>query len=152
VTEVVQRLVDVGIPVMGHLGVTPQSVNQQSGYRQRGTNPRDAEILFNDALALQAAGAFAVVLESIPRELAARVTAALDVPTIGIGAGPDCDGQVLVSSDLLGLHDKIPPFAKKYANLADTIVTAVRAYVDEVRAGSSPADVRPQAGSGEPTP
>ena len=102
VIDVVRRLVDVGIPVMGHLGVLPQSVNQQSGYRQRGRDAREAELIFNDALALQDAGAFAVVLEAIPSELAARITAALDVPTVGIGAGPDCDGQVLVSSDLLG--------------------------------------------------
>jgi 3-methyl-2-oxobutanoate hydroxymethyltransferase len=143
VTDVVRRLVDVGIPVMGHLGVTPQSVNQQSGYRQRGANPRDAEMIFNDALALQGAGAFAVVLESIPADLAARVTAALEVPTIGIGAGPECDGQVLVSSDLLGLHDKVPPFAKKYVDLADVVVDAVRAFVEDVRAGTSSAPVRP---------
>jgi 3-methyl-2-oxobutanoate hydroxymethyltransferase len=136
ITEVVGRLVDVGIPVMGHLGVTPQSVNQQSGYRQRGGNPRDAEIIFNDALALQAAGAFALVLESIPADLAARITATLDIPTVGIGAGPDCDGQVLVSSDVLGLHDRIPPFAKKYADLADVITKAVRAFVEDVRAPS----------------
>ncbi len=136
VTEVVARLVDVGIPVMGHLGVTPQSVNQQSGYRQRGGNPRDAEILFEDALALQAAGAFAVVLESIPSDLAARVTSALQVPTVGIGAGPECDGQVLVTSDLLGLHDRIPPFATKYADLADVITKAARAFVEDVRASA----------------
>ena len=153
VTEVVRRLVDVGIPVMGHLGVTPQSVNQQSGYRQRGGNPRDAEIIFNDALALQGAGAFAVVLESIPSDLAARVTAELDVPTIGIGAGPDCDGQVLVSSDLLGLHDKVPPFAKKYADLTDIIVGAARAFVEDVRNGTSIAPNRTQhVSSLEPPP
>ena len=137
VIDVVRRLVDVGIPVMGHLGVLPQSVNQQSGYRQRGRDPREAERIFNDARALQEAGAFAVVLEAIPSELAARITAALDVPTVGIGAGPDCDGQVLVISDLLGLHDKVPPFAKKYANLADVIVNAARAFVADVQATSS---------------
>jgi 3-methyl-2-oxobutanoate hydroxymethyltransferase len=136
VIDVVRRLVDVGIPVMGHLGVTPQSVNQQSGYRQRGGNPRDAEMIFNDALALQEAGAFAIVLESIPHDLAARATAALEVPTIGIGAGPECDGQVLVSSDLLGLHDRVPPFATKYVDLSEIIVNAVRAFVEDVRAGS----------------
>jgi 3-methyl-2-oxobutanoate hydroxymethyltransferase len=152
VTDVVGRLVDVGIPVMGHLGVTPQSVNQQSGYRQRGGNPHDAEIIFNDALALQSAGAFAVVLESIPSDLAARVTAALDVPTIGIGAGPDCDGQVLVISDVLGLHEKVPPFAKKYVDLADVIVNAARAFVDDVRAGNpiAPPVRLPPVSSGEP--
>ena len=137
VIDVVRRLVDVGIPVMGHLGVLPQSVNQQSGYRQRGRDPREAERIFNDARALQEAGAFAVVLEAIPSELAANITAALDVPTVGIGAGPDCDGQVLVVSDLLGLHDKVPPFAKKYANLAEVIVNAARAFVADVQATSS---------------
>ena len=137
VIEVVRRLVDVGIPVMGHLGVLPQSVNQQSGYRQRGRDPREAELIFNGARALQEAGAFAVVLEAIPSELAGNITAALEVPTIGIGAGPDCDGQVLVVSDLLGLHEKVPPFAKKYANLADVIVNAARAFVADVQATSS---------------
>jgi 3-methyl-2-oxobutanoate hydroxymethyltransferase len=137
VVEVVRRLVDVGIPVMGHLGVLPQSVNQQSGYRQRGRDPLEAERILHDALALQEAGAFAVVLEAIPPDLAARITASLEVPTVGIGAGPDCDGQVLVVSDLLGLHDKVPPFAKKYANLADVIVNAVRAFVRDVHATSS---------------
>jgi 3-methyl-2-oxobutanoate hydroxymethyltransferase len=137
VVEVVRRLVDVGIPVMGHLGVLPQSVNQQSGYRQRGRDPREAELIFNDALSLQNAGAFAVVLEAIPADLAGKITAALEVPTIGIGAGPECDGQVLVVSDLLGLHDKVPPFAKKYANLAEVIVNAARAFVADVQATSS---------------
>jgi 3-methyl-2-oxobutanoate hydroxymethyltransferase len=148
VTDVVRRLVDVGIPVMGHLGVTPQSVNQQSGYRQRGSDEREAETIFNDALALQGAGAFAVVLEAVPSDLAARITAAIDVPTVGIGAGPDCDGQVLVSSDLLGLHDRVPPFATKYADLAGVIVTAVRAYVEDVRTGSSSEARRSPGGGG----
>jgi 3-methyl-2-oxobutanoate hydroxymethyltransferase len=141
VTEVLRRLVDVGIPVMGHLGVLPQSVNQQSGYRQRGSDAHEAELIFNDALALQDAGAFAVVLEAIPAPLAAKITAELDVPTVGIGAGPGCDGQVLVSSDLLGLHDKIPPFAKRYVNLSETIVSAARAFVEDVRA-STPSRAR----------
>lgn len=138
VLDVVRRLVDVGIPVMGHLGVTPQSVNQQSGYRRRGTDPREAELIFNDALALQEAGAFAVVLEAVPSELAATITAALAVPTVGIGAGRECDAQVLVSSDMLGLHEKVPPFAKKYVDLADIIVKATRAYVADIQAGSAP--------------
>jgi len=137
VTDVVRRLVDVGIPVMGHLGVLPQSVNQQSGYRQRGGDAREADLIFTDALALQDAGAFALVLEAIPADLAAKLTAELAVPTIGIGAGPDCDGQVLVSSDLLGLHDRIPPFAKRYANLSEVIVNAARAFVEDVREASS---------------
>lgn len=153
VIDVVRRLVDVGIPVMGHLGVLPQSVNQQSGYKQRGREAHEAELIFNDALALQDAGAFAVVLEAIPSELAARITAALDVPTVGIGAGPDCDGQVLVSSDLLGLHDKVPPFAKKYANLADTIIDAARAFVADVQATASTSAARPpQPRTGETKP
>src|SRR5688572_1288899 len=137
VTEVVRRLVDVGIPVMGHLGVLPQSVNQQSGYRQRGGDVREAELIFEDALALQEAGIFALVLEAIPDELAVTITAGVDIPTIGIGAGPGCDGQVLVSSDLLGLHDRIPPFAKRYANLSETIVSAARAFVEDVRSSAS---------------
>jgi 3-methyl-2-oxobutanoate hydroxymethyltransferase len=141
VTEVVRRLVDVGIPVMGHLGVLPQSVNQQSGYRQRGSDAREAELIFNDALAVQDAGVFAVVLEAIPAPLAAKITAELDVPTVGIGAGPHCDGQVLVSSDLLGLHDRIPPFAKRYVNLSETIISAARAFVEDVRA-SAPSRAR----------
>ena len=137
VTDVVGRLVDVGIPVMGHLGVLPQSVNQQSGYRQRGADSREADLIFNDALALRDAGIFALVLEAMPADLAAKITGSLDVPTIGIGAGPHCDGQVLVTTDILGLHDKIPPFAKRYANLAETIVNAARAFVEDVRATSS---------------
>lgn len=137
VTDVARRLVDVGIPVMGHLGVLPQSVNQQSGYRQRGGDAREADLIFTDALALQDAGVFALVLEAIPADLAAKLTAELAVPTIGIGAGPACDGQVLVSSDLLGLHDRIPPFARRYANLSEVIVNAARAFVEDVREASS---------------
>jgi 3-methyl-2-oxobutanoate hydroxymethyltransferase len=143
VVDVVRRLVDVGIPVMGHLGVLPQSVNQQSGYRQRGGEEREAELIVNDALALQDAGAFALVLEAVPADLAARITSALEIPTIGIGAGPHCDGQVLVVSDVLGLHDKIPPFARRYANLAESIVNAARAFADDVKSGRG---VAPQAG------
>jgi 3-methyl-2-oxobutanoate hydroxymethyltransferase len=138
VLDVVRRLVDVGIPVMGHLGVLPQSVNQQSGYRQRGASAAEADRIHADASALADAGAFAVVLEAIPSELAARITAAVAVPTIGIGAGPDCDGQVLVTSDLLGLHDKIPPFARKYVDLSEVIVNAVRAFAADVRNASTP--------------
>jgi len=139
VLETVARLVDVGIPTMGHLGVLPQSVHQLSGYRQRATAPADAEILLADALALEAAGSFAIVLESIPAALAAKVTAALRIPTIGIGAGPDCDGQILVSHDMLGLFNRfVPPFVTQYAQLALTIEAATRAYVDDVRRGRHP--------------
>ena len=139
VLETVARLVDVGIPTMGHLGLLPQSVHQLGGYRQRATAPADAEILLADALALEAAGSFAVVLEAIPPALAKRVTAALRIPTIGIGAGADCDGQILVSHDMLGLFNRfVPPFVTQYAQLAVTIEAATRAYVDDVRRGRHP--------------
>jgi 3-methyl-2-oxobutanoate hydroxymethyltransferase len=130
---VVRRLVEVGIPVMGHIGLVPQSVHQLGGYRQRGVHPPEADALVADALALQDAGAFAVVIESVPAELAGRITRQLDIPTIGIGAGPDCSGQVLVSYDMLGLLDDSPPFAKVYARLAETIVSAAASYLDDVR-------------------
>lgn len=143
--EVVHRLVDVGIPVMGHLGVLPQSVHQMGGYGKRGANPQEADALLTDAVALERAGAFAIVLESIPSELARTVTATVGVPTIGIGAGPHCDGQILVSYDMLGLFDRVPPFVKQYARLADTIVTATQEYIDDVHAGRYPAAAAPIA-------
>jgi 3-methyl-2-oxobutanoate hydroxymethyltransferase len=139
VLDIVTRLVAVGIPVMGHLGLLPQSVHQLSGYAQRATDPEDAEVLLDDALALEAAGAFAVVLESIPASVAARVTARLRIPTIGIGAGAECDGQILVSHDMLGLFDRfVPPFVTQYAQLAVTIESATRAYIEDVRRGRHP--------------
>ena len=136
VAEAVRRLTDVGIQVMGHLGLTPQSVHRLGGYRQQARMEHDAEKLLADSQALERAGAFAVVLESIPVDVARAVTAELSIPTIGIGAGPYCDGQVLVSYDALGLSEEfVPPFAKQYASLADDIVEAVRAYAEEVRDG-----------------
>ena len=136
VVDVVKRLVDVGVPVMGHLGLLPQSVHQAGGYVRQATNQRAAEALLVDAAALEEAGAFALVLEAIPSDVARAVTASLTIPTIGIGAGPDCDGQVLVSSDMLGLFDgHVPSFVKQYAHLRDTVVTAAQAYIDEVRSG-----------------
>jgi 3-methyl-2-oxobutanoate hydroxymethyltransferase len=139
ILNAVHRLVEVGIPVLGHLGLQPQSVHQMSGYRKRGVAPEEAEAIREDAVALEAAGAFAVVLESIPATLAADITRRLSIPTIGIGAGPDCDGQVLVSYDMLGLLDgDVPPFVKQYANLAKTIESAAAAYVEDVRAGRFP--------------
>ena len=139
VLEVVRRLVDVGIPVMGHLGLLPQSVHQLGGYGQRGTRPGEVDALVDDAGALEQAGAFAVVLEAIPSDVARLVTARVGIPTIGIGAGPHCDGQILVSYDMLGLFDRcIPSFVKQYARLADTVVTATQAYIDDVRAGRYP--------------
>jgi 3-methyl-2-oxobutanoate hydroxymethyltransferase len=139
IIEAVRRLVDVGIPVMGHLGLLPQSVHQLGGYGKRGKDPQEIDRLHVDADALQDAGAFAVVLEMIPSDLAGKITAHLDIPTIGIGAGPDCDGQILVSHDMLGLVDRfVPSFVKPYANLAGTIVDAARTYVNDVRTGSFP--------------
>jgi 3-methyl-2-oxobutanoate hydroxymethyltransferase len=139
VLDVVRRLVDIGIPVMGHVGVQPQSVHRLGGYAKRGTQPQDADAILADAEALEQAGAFAVVLESISAELARTVTARVGIPTIGIGAGPDCDGQVLVSYDMLGLFDQAPSFVKRYAQLGDEIVSATEAYIEDVQAGRYPA-------------
>ena len=139
VLDVVRRLVDVGIPVMGHLGLQPQSVRRVGRYVKQATRPEEADALVSDAISLQDAGAFAIVLESIPEEVARAATASVDIPTIGIGAGPECDGQILVSSDMLGLFDRfVPSFVKQYAKLAGTIDAAVRAYVDDVHAGRYP--------------
>lgn len=148
VRDAVQRMVDVGIPVMGHLGLQPQSVNQVGGHVKRATRPQDADALIADALALQDAGAFAVVLESIPEEVARDATAALAIPTIGIGAGVHCDGQVLVSYDMLGLYDRfVPSFVKQYARLADTVSAATAEYVEDVRAGRYPPSLSDVAGA-----
>jgi len=130
----VHRLVEAGIPVMGHLGLTPQSVNQLGGMRVQGRRANQARCLIEDALALEEAGAFAVVLELVPAELSAEISSRLRVPTIGIGAGPGCDGQVQVWHDILGLYtDFVPRHARRYANLADTIGAALRQYAAEVR-------------------
>jgi 3-methyl-2-oxobutanoate hydroxymethyltransferase len=146
--EVVRRLVDVGIPVMGHLGLLPQSVHQMGGYAKRGTQPEEFDAILADATALETAGAFAIVLEAIPAALARAVTARVTVPTIGIGAGPDCDGQVLVSYDMLGLFDKfVPSFVKQYARLGDDVVSATQAYIDDVRAGRYPQAPKAVAGT-----
>jgi 3-methyl-2-oxobutanoate hydroxymethyltransferase len=124
---------------MGHLGLQPQSVHQLGGYGKRGSEPREAAVLVDDAVALEQAGAFAIVLEAIPAELASTVTKRVGVPTIGIGSGADCDGQVLVSYDMLGLFDgQVPSFVKQYADLAKTVTAAVRAYADDVRTGAYP--------------
>ncbi|HEX5632833.1 MAG TPA: 3-methyl-2-oxobutanoate hydroxymethyltransferase, partial [Gemmatimonadales bacterium] len=140
----VRRMVEVGIPVMGHLGLRPQSVHQMGGYHRQAVQREDIEALVEDAHALERAGAFAVVLEAVGHDAARQVTAAIGIPTIGIGAGPHCDGQVLVSPDLLGLFDgPIPPFAKQYVRLADEIVSAAKAYADDVRAGRFPEVARP---------
>jgi 3-methyl-2-oxobutanoate hydroxymethyltransferase len=136
IIDTAKRLVDIGVPVMGHLGLTPQSVHQLGGFRPQGRDSEAAEKLVNDAEFLEKAGVFAIVLESIPADLAGRVTSSLKIPTIGIGAGTQCDGQVLVINDVLGLSDgPIPPFAKQYAQLAETILSSARAYIEDVRAG-----------------
>ncbi|MGC9951709.1 MAG: 3-methyl-2-oxobutanoate hydroxymethyltransferase [Bryobacteraceae bacterium] len=138
--EVASRLVEAGIPVMGHLGLLPQHVHQLGGFRQQARLHADAEQLLADAQALEEAGAFAVVLESIPASVAEAVTADLHIPTIGIGAGPHCDGQVLVSFDILGLsQDATPPFVRRYADLGEQTVAAAMAYADDVRTGRFPA-------------
>jgi 3-methyl-2-oxobutanoate hydroxymethyltransferase len=135
IADTAKRLVEIGVPVMGHLGLTPQSVHQLGGFRPQGRQSEAAERLLKDAELLEKAGVFAIVLESIPPDLAARVTQSVKVPTIGIGAGAQCDGQVLVSYDALGLSEAAPPFAKQYAQLSEGIVAAARAYIEDVRAG-----------------
>jgi 3-methyl-2-oxobutanoate hydroxymethyltransferase len=142
--ETVQRLVDIGIPVMGHLGLTPQSVHKLGGYRQQARAEHEASRLVEDAQALEQAGAFSVVLESIPSEVAAAVTAAVSIPTIGIGAGPHCDGQVLVCYDAFGLFEgPVPPFVKQYARLGELLAAAAAAYAEDVREGRYPAQEQP---------
>ena len=137
--ETVRALVDRGIPVMGHLGLTPQSVHTLGGYRVQGREPEVAGRLLADAKALEEAGACSIVLELMPADLAARISAALTIPTIGIGAGPGCDGQVLVLHDMLGLNDLFnPKFLKRFAELGEVVRSAVRTYADEVRDGRYP--------------
>ena len=139
--EVVHRLVECGIPVMGHIGLTPQSVHQLSGFKVQGKTPESAIRLVKDACALADAGAFAIVLESIPTPLAKIITRRASVPTIGIGAGPYCDGQVQVISDLLGLFtDFVPKHAKQYAKLGDIIKKATSDYIGEVQGGTFPTE------------
>jgi len=133
------RLVEAGIPVMGHLGLIPQSVNQLGGYRRQARSKGDAERLLEDARALERAGVFAIVLECIPAEVARGVTAELGIPTIGIGAGPYCDGQVLVSHDALGLTaDGAPSFVKQFAHLGALVTEGAKAYIHEVKEGRFP--------------
>ena len=135
----VRRIVEAGIPVVGHIGLTPQSVHAVGGFRVQGRGDAGAEKLMADALAIQEAGAFCVVLEMVPAELAAEVTAALDIITIGIGAGVGCDGQVLVCNDLLGFDSSFKPrFVKRFAELEAPMIDAVSEYVSEVRDGSFP--------------
>lgn len=139
--ELIHRLVEAEVPVMGHVGLTPQSLHALGGFKVQGKTAEAAEQLLRDARAVEAAGAFSIVLEAVPRELAAQVTRELRIPTIGIGAGPECDGQVLVIHDLLGLHfGRQPKFARRYANLVETISQAVGQYCADVRSGAFPTD------------
>lgn len=130
--KTVAQLVQAGIPVLGHVGLTPQSIHQV-GLRQQGKTEETGEKILLEAIALEEAGAFSIVLEHIPAQLALQITQKLTIPTIGIGAGPHCDGQVLVTSDLLGLSERLPPFAKTYANLRETIAQAVQNFSQDVR-------------------
>ncbi len=139
VAHQVEELAAAGVPVMGHLGLTPQSVHAFGGFRVQGRG-EDGERLLHDAKTLEAAGAFAIVLEGIPAPLASRITDSLHVPTIGIGAGPDCDAQVLVWQDMAGLSARSPKFAKRYADLAGVLRNAVTEFADEVAGGSFPTE------------
>jgi 3-methyl-2-oxobutanoate hydroxymethyltransferase len=135
----VRALVDIGIPVMGHLGLTPQSVHALGGYRVQGRDEATAERLKADAKTLEEAGAFSIVLELVPAPLASQITKSLTIPTIGIGAGPACDGQVLALPDMLGLNDRFSAkFVKRYAALAEDVREAVKLYAAEVREGRYP--------------
>jgi 3-methyl-2-oxobutanoate hydroxymethyltransferase len=141
--ETVRRLVQIGIPVVGHIGLTPQSINQLSGYKVQGKTPEAAERLIEDAVALQQAGAFAIVLETIPAPLAKLISQRVTIPTIGIGAGADCDGQVLVWHDLLSYHTSfltqhLPRHVKEYAKVGEDMQRAIEAYASEVRSGAFP--------------
>lgn len=155
VAEHVHRIVSAGIPVMGHVGLMPQSVHAMGGFKVQGKAMDDADRIVRDARALEDAGCYSIVIEGVPADVAARVTEAVAVPTIGIGAGPHCDGQVLVCYDFLGMFRGMrPKFVKRYAELGDQIVDATRKYVDEVRSGAFPAPehsfgmkiVQPKAG------
>jgi 3-methyl-2-oxobutanoate hydroxymethyltransferase len=141
VAEKVKRIVECGIPVMGHIGLTPQSIHQFGGFKMQGKTPEAAANLLEDAKVLEQAGAFAIVLETIPAQLGRLITDKTAVPTIGIGAGPDCDGQVQVINDILGsFSDFVPKHAKQYVKLTDIISKAVSQYRDEVKAGKFPAE------------
>jgi 3-methyl-2-oxobutanoate hydroxymethyltransferase len=135
--DLIHRLVEIGVPVMAHIGLTPQSVYGLGGYRVQGRGEAAQKVL-DQALALEKAGAFSIVLEAMPAELGAEITGSLQIPTIGIGAGPGCDAQVLVIHDLLGLNEKVPKLAKPYVNLREEIARAVTAFAADVEAGTFP--------------
>lgn len=137
--KTVEAIAAMDVPVMGHVGLTPQSVHRMGGYKVQGRNRSEADLIFEDALAIEEAGAFAIVLEGVPAQLAQEITARLSIPTIGIGAGPDCDGQVLVVNDMLGLTGgKVPKFVKRYADLRSSIFNAATEFVKDVEEGTFP--------------
>ncbi len=139
--ETIEAIVQMGIPVMGHVGLTPQSIHRFGGYKVQGKEKEDREKIIQDALAVEEGGAFSVVLEGIPMDLAQEITRRVSIPTIGIGAGMHCDGQVLVVHDMLGLFDMYTPkFVKRYAELRDVMADAVKRFIAEVREGSFPDD------------
>ncbi len=139
IAETVRRMTEIGVPVMGHLGLTPQSINKFGGYKPRGEDKEEASQILADARLLEASGAFSIVLEKIPAQLAARVTKAVKIPTIGIGAGPHCDGQILVYADMVGLTQEFKPrFVRHYANLAEEMHNAFQRYVADVKIGNFP--------------
>jgi 3-methyl-2-oxobutanoate hydroxymethyltransferase len=143
VADKVQRIVECGIPVMGHIGLTAQSINQLGGHKIQGKTPEAAARLIKDALALEKAGAFAIVLETVPAPLAALITKKVGIPTIGIGAGINCDGQILVVHDMLGsFTDFVPKHAKQYAKLADIMSSAITQYLNEVKSGKFPTEAQ----------
>lgn len=139
VLEIIEKLLAAGIPVMGHIGLTPQSIHKFGGFKIQGRQEKAARRLIEEALRLEQAGAFSIVLECVPEDLAARITEKLGVPAIGIGAGPACDGQILVTADLLGLQTGFSPrFVKKYTDLASIVATAVGSYIKETKTGDFP--------------
>jgi 3-methyl-2-oxobutanoate hydroxymethyltransferase len=153
IAEHVQRIARLGIPVMGHVGMQPQSVHTYGGFKVQGRSPQAAAKIVSSARALESAGVFAIVIEAVPEDVARQVTSAVGIPTIGIGAGPHCDGQVLVCTDLLGMsRGHAPKFAKRYAELGDATVEAVRRYASEVRSRAFPGSEHAYKGTDEPKP
>jgi 3-methyl-2-oxobutanoate hydroxymethyltransferase len=144
----IRRIVEAGIPVMGHVGLTPQSVHGMGGFKIQGRDDSARKQILDDARAVEAAGAYAIVVEGVPSDLGKEITASLQIPTIGIGAGPECDGQVLVCYDLLGLFPNLAPkFVKRYAELGQTVIKATESYVSEVRSGAFPSAEHSFAGA-----
>ncbi len=138
-SETIRKLVEIGIPVMGHLGLTPQSINKFGSYKTRGVDKEEADQIFNDSIALEKAGCFSIVLEKIPTALGKKISKTIKIPTIGIGAGPYCDGQVLVSHDMLGMIEEFKPrFVRKYMNLAADMKEAFRHYISDVKENKFP--------------